>query len=71
MSVNLNPKTVPFSLTIYTSRDRQKRALELRAQGASYGVIALELGVSRGTAVNYIKGYPYRCRRAKSDNGDD
>jgi hypothetical protein len=54
-----------------TSHDRQKRALELRAQGASYGVIARELGVRRGTAVNYVKGYPYRRRRAKSDNGDD
>jgi len=54
-------KRAPKSLT---SRDRQKRALELRAQGASYGVIARELGVSRGTAVNYIKGYPYRrCKQ--------
>lgn len=50
-------KRAPKSLTL---RDRQKRALERRAQGASYGVIALELGVSRGTVVNYIKGYPYR-----------
>lgn len=50
-----------------TSRDRQKRALELRAQGASYGVIARELGVSRGTAVNYIKGYPYRRDTRKAD----
>ncbi len=50
-------KRQPKSLTL---RDRQQRALELRAQGASYGVIARELGVSRGTAVNYIKGYPYR-----------
>jgi len=54
-------KRAPKSLT---SRDRQKRALELRAQGASYGVIARELGVSRGTAVNYIKAYPYRrCKQ--------
>lgn len=60
-------KRAPKSLT---SRDRQKRALELRAQGASYGVIARELGVSRGTAVNYIKGYPYRRRIPRSDGGD-
>jgi len=54
-------KRAPKSLT---SHDRQKRALELRAQGASYGTIARELGVSRGTAVNYIKGYPYRrCKQ--------
>ncbi len=57
-------KRAPKSLT---SRDRQKRALELRAQGASYGVIARELGVSRGTAVNYIKGYPYRRDTRKAD----
>ena len=50
-------KRSPKSLTLH---DRQQRALELRAQGAPYGVIARELGVSRGTAVNYIKGYPYR-----------
>lgn len=47
----------PKSLTL---QDRQKRALEMRAQGDSYGVIARELGVSRGTVVNYIKRYPYR-----------
>jgi hypothetical protein len=57
-------KRAPKSLT---SRDRQKRALELRAQDASYGVIARELGVSRGTAVNYIKGYPYRRDTRKGD----
>ncbi len=60
-------KRAPKSLTL---RDRQKRALELRAQGASYGVIALELGVRRGTAVNYIKGYPYRRRIPRSDGGN-
>lgn len=57
-------KRAPKSLT---SRDRQKRALELRAQGASYGIIARELGVSRGTTVNYIKGYPYRRDTRKGD----
>lgn len=60
-------KRAPKSLT---SRDRQKRALERRAQGASYGVIARELGVSKGTAVNYIKGYPYRRRIPRSDGGN-
>ena len=60
-------KRAPKSLT---SHDRQKRALELRSQGASYGVIARELGVSRGTAVNYIKGYPYRRQIPRSDGGN-
>jgi len=51
----------PKSITL---QDRQRRALELRSQGGSYGKIARELGVSRGTVVNYIKGYPYRKVRA-------
>ncbi len=60
-------KRAPKSLT---SHDRQQRALELRSQGASYGVIALELGVSRGTAVNYIKGYPSRRQISRSDGSN-
>ena len=28
--------------------------------GYSYGQIMKKLGVSRGTLVNYLKGYPYR-----------
>jgi len=60
-------KRAPKSMTL---QDRQQRALELRAQGASYGVIASELGVRRGTAVNYIKGYPYRRRIPRSDGGN-
>ncbi len=43
-----------------TPLERAQRAREMRAQGASYGEIALELGVSKGTVVNYLKGYPYR-----------
>ncbi len=50
-------KRQPKSISL---QDRQQRALELRANGDSYGEIAREIGVSRGTVVNYIKGYPYR-----------
>lgn len=32
----------------------------MREQGASYQQIADALGVTRGTVVNYLKGYPYR-----------
>ncbi len=60
-------KRAPKSLTLH---DRQQRALELRTQGASYGVIALELGVVKGTVVNYLKGYPYRRRIPRSDGGN-
>ena len=53
----------PKSMTL---EDRKCQAIEMRAQGDSYGKIALKLGVSRGTVVNYIKGYPYRPERGYS-----
>ncbi len=43
-----------------TAEDKPRRAKELRSRGASYRRIALDLGVSPGTAVNYVRGYPYR-----------
>lgn len=43
------------------SRDhKQSRAEELRIAGYSYSAIAKELGVSKSTVVNYLKGYPYK-----------
>ena len=36
------------------------KAKELRSKGYSYSQIARELGVSKSTVVNYLKGYPYR-----------
>ncbi len=39
---------------------KARRAKELRSLGYSYGQIAQELGVSKSTVVNYLKGYPYR-----------
>jgi len=43
-----------------SGEDRADRAKELRAKGFSYSQIANELGVSKATVVNYLKGYPYR-----------
>ncbi len=43
-----------------TLEERRARARELRSQGWSYGQIARELGVSKATAVNYVKGYRNR-----------
>ena len=40
--------------------ERAIRARELRSQGYSYGEIAKVLGVTKGSIVNYLKGYPYR-----------
>ena len=37
-----------------------QRGKELRNKGFSYSQIASELGVTGGTVVNYVKGYPYR-----------
>jgi len=42
--------------------ERSARAVELRSAGRSFTEIARELGVSKSTAVNYIKGYPYRSK---------
>ena len=41
-------------------QQKANRALGLRAQGYSYKQIAQEMGVSKSTVVNYLKGYPYR-----------
>ena len=43
------------------TRDEKKgRAVELRAGGWSLSQIATELGVSKATIINYLRGYPYR-----------
>ena len=46
-----------------TLTERIARALEMRTQGASYREITQELRVTRGTAVNYVRDYPYRRNR--------
>ncbi|MEE9249126.1 MAG: hypothetical protein V3U79_10610 [Dehalococcoidia bacterium] len=43
-----------------TPGQKAERANQLRQQGLSFNQIASELGVSKGTVINYIRGYPYR-----------
>ena len=43
-----------------TLEERIKRASELHQSGLSLGQIATMLGVTKGTAFNYVKGYPYK-----------
>ena len=45
-----------------TPHDKALMAKEMRANGATYSMIAEALGVTRGTVVNYLKGYPYRSK---------
>jgi hypothetical protein len=47
----------PRKLTV---EDKVQKAREMRDQGASYSEIARELGVTKGSVVNYLKNYPYR-----------
>ncbi len=54
------PSSVQRAPRRLSSQARVQKAKELRLQGASYREIAVALGVSRGTVVNYLKGYPYR-----------
>ena len=42
-----------------TLEERIRKAQELSQSGLSFGQIARMLGVSRGTAYNYVRGYPY------------
>jgi len=45
-------------------QEKAAKAKEMKAAGASYSVIANNLGVTRGTVVNYVKGYPYGADRS-------
>lgn len=42
-----------------TPEERIQKARELHKQGLSYSSIARILNVSKGTAYNYVRGYPY------------
>jgi hypothetical protein len=44
-----------------TLQERIQKALELHQGGLSLGQIAKMMGVSKGTAYNYVKGYPYKA----------
>jgi len=50
----------PSSLKPAKKLTPEVKAKELKAKGYSYSQIARELGVSKSTVVNYLKGYPYR-----------
>ncbi|MBI4311521.1 MAG: helix-turn-helix domain-containing protein, partial [Chloroflexi bacterium] len=47
-------------------QEKAQRAKAMRAGGASYSQIADALGVTRGTVVNYLRGYPYKDRMGRS-----
>ena len=48
--------------TRQSKSEKQKRAIELSKAGWSLSRIAMDIGVSKATVVNYVKGYPYRGR---------
>ena len=54
------PGSSQWSVAKMTPQEKAARAQELRAKGYSYTQIMKELGVSKSTVVNYLKGYPYR-----------
>ena len=43
-----------------SAADKANRAKELKGKGYSHSKIANDLGVSKATVVNYLKGYPYQ-----------
>ena len=43
-----------------TPQEKARKAMEMRAAGASYKEIAEALGVTKPTVVNYLRGYPYQ-----------
>ena len=43
-----------------SAADKANRAKELKGNGYSHSKIANDLGVSKATVVNYLKGYPYQ-----------
>ena len=53
----------PRAPRVMTVQEKAARAKQLRAQGHSYSEIAMALGVSRATVVNYLRDYPYRDKK--------
>jgi hypothetical protein len=50
---------LPKPLTV---EQRIQKAKELHQKGLSYGTIAKTLNVTKGTAFNYVKDYPYKTK---------
>lgn len=50
----------PRVVSRLTLQEKVQKAKAMREQNASYEDIALALGVTRGTAFNYVRNYPYR-----------
>lgn len=46
-----------------TPQMKAQMARKMRDEGSTYSEIALALGVSKATVVNYLKGYPYGPKR--------
>ena len=42
--------------------EKIQKAIDLRQQGFSHQQIARQLGVSKATVINYVKGYPYQSK---------
>jgi len=53
---NPKPRIAP-KMTLF---EKTQKAQEMKAQGASIREISRTLGVSTGTVINYLKGYPYK-----------
>jgi DNA-binding CsgD family transcriptional regulator len=49
----------PRTVGKLTMQEKMQKAKEMFEQKASYADIALILGISKGTAFNYVHDYPY------------
>jgi len=57
---DISPVSKPRIVGNLTMQDKKQKAKEMFEQKASYADIALVLGISKGTAFNYVRDYPYR-----------
>ena len=55
--ISTSNNRIPSKTTV---DEKRQQAQELRLAGRSYSEIARVLGVSKSTAINYVKGYPYQ-----------
>ena len=57
---DISPVSKPRIVGKLTMQDKKQKAKEMFEQKTSYADIALVLGISKGTAFNYVRDYPYR-----------